>query len=315
MQPDDLGGAQTRTGDQSTSAPAEDSLFRLVAGLVEDLQKVRLGHANRIRSALPRIPETIKPPRGVPNWEALFKQSSEAFEEEEHRLVKLGKALLEADDVGRWLLAQQGLGPALALRILGRVHPLSNFRRVRGLYAYCGLDVTVDKEGRSVGVNRSHPRMVVGEDGAAKAAYKWDWKLKVALFLFGQSLLKSKGPWRDLYDARKPLELAKVGLGAGVQTRSDDHLSGELGAEPHIKDDGRRSDEVGADAGDAQKMNGDHAGHEPPAKGLRAKAHHRTLRYVQKRLLRDLWRVGHGEVAVIDGGAEWPHGDPFQAVK
>ena len=333
----DLGGAPSSPDDgQKMIEPAEESLFRLVAGLVEDLQKVRLAHGNRIRTALPRIPETIKPPRGVPTWEALFKQSSEAFEDEEQRLVKLGKALLEADDVGRWLLRQQGLGPALALRILGRVHPLTQFRRVRGLYAYAGLDVTVDKAGHAVGVNKRHPRLVttVKEDGTSATAgvYKWDWRLKVSLYLFGQSLLKSKGPWRDLYDARKVLEQAKLGISVGAQTTLGDQdkdepddladgghdafevpPAGDSTEAAHSTPDGQSTSEPSA--GDAHSSGDGQATPEPPVKGLKAKAHHRALRYVQKRLLRDLWRVGHGEVAVIDGGAEWPHGDPFQAVR
>ena len=339
MQPDtDLGGAPPVLDDQKVIEPAEESLFRLVAGLVEDLQKVRLAHGNRIRTALPRIPETIKPPRGVPTWEALFKQSSEAFETEEQRLVKLGKALLEADDIGRWLLAQQGVGPALALRILGRLHPLTQFRRVRGLYAYAGLDVTVDKEGHAVGVNKRHPRVVVGvdRDGAPTrtGVYKWDWRLKVALYLFGQSLLKSKGPWRDLYDARKVLEQAKLGISVGAHQSLGDQSerapdadtladgghdafevppAGDSAEAARSTRDGQSTSEPSA--GDAHEERDSQTGPEPPVKGLKAKAHHRALRYVQKRLLRDLWRVGHGEVAVIDGGAEWPHGDTFQAVR
>lgn len=187
--------------DVSRPEPAEESVFRLLYRLIEDLQRVRLSHGNRTRQVIPLIPPSVTPPRTIPTWEAFFKVSAETLAQEEARLLALATHVVKEDPVGRWLLAQKGVGPALAVSILGETWPLSRFKNPGKLWAFGGLDVT-----HGVGVNKAHPRIT--RDG--EKSYRWNWRLKTRLYLFGVSVVRAGGPWRDLYDQVKAVELEKL---------------------------------------------------------------------------------------------------------
>jgi Transposase IS116/IS110/IS902 family len=206
--------------------PTEESVFRLLYRLIEDIQRVRLSHGNRVRQVLPLIPPTITPPRTIPTWEAFFKISAETLAQEEARLLSLATQLLKQDPVGRWLLAQKGVGPALAVSILGECWPLSRFRNPGKLWAFSGLDVA-----NGVGVNKAHPRMTA--DG--EKSYRWNWRLKTRLYLFGVSVVRAGGPWRDLYDQVKAVELEK--LGRAHNPDDDPEVSPPPGRPQSVADD------------------------------------------------------------------------------
>jgi Transposase IS116/IS110/IS902 family len=217
------GAVMAVPGDVSVRPPpTEESVFRLLYRLIEDLSRVRLSHGNRVRQVLPLIPPTITPPRTIPTWEAFFKISAETLAQEEARLLSLATQLLKQDPVGRWLLAQKGVGPALAISILGETWPLTRFKNPGKLWAFGGLDVSHGK-----GVNKAHPRMTA--DG--EKSYRWNWRLKTRLYLFGVSVVRAGGPWRDLYDQVKAVELEK--LGRAQATGDDQDVSPPPGRPQH----------------------------------------------------------------------------------
>jgi Transposase IS116/IS110/IS902 family len=314
--------------------PTEESVFRLLYRLIEDIQRVRLSHGNRVRQVLPLIPPTITPPRTIPTWEAFFKISAETLAQEEARLLSLATQLLKQDPVGRWLLAQKGVGPALAVSILGECWPLSRFRNPGKLWAFSGLDVA-----NGAGVNKAHPRMTA--DG--EKSYRWNWRLKTRLYLFGVSVVRAGGPWRDLYDQVKAVELEK--LGRAHSPDDDPEVSPPLGRpqtgadapmpvsapggahgtpdapmrtapagaprarDPHTRTapggahDSPDAPTTSAPAGEnleADRAQQDHDDQESPEPvGLRGHAHNRALRKVAKSLLLDLWRVAHDQPPLV----------------
>jgi hypothetical protein len=255
---DQVSGAQICVNRQKITEPAD--VFRLVYRLVEDLQRVRLSHGNRVRQVLPLIPSHVTPPRGTPSWEAFFKVSAEVLEGEEARVLKLAERLLKDDQIGRWMLAQKGIGPSLGVSILGECWPLTRFPSPRHLWAFAGLHV--DPEGRAVKRKKGQRA-------------NWSGRLKTRLWLFSSSYLKAGGPWRELYDARKALEYQKVGahhsldrqigaapdLDAGAHRTSGDHARiapGEAGGVAHMILDGQSKSARAADLGDAQITPDDH---------------------------------------------------------
>ena len=312
------GDVGAQRGDALQTPCEPDDLFRLVYRLIEDLQKVRLSHGNRVRQVLPLIPPHVSPPRGVPSWEVFFKTSAEVLEGEEARVLKLAARLLRDDPIGRWLLAQKGIGPSLAVSILGECWPLSRFRNPQKLWAYAGLHV---RDG--LGVKRRKGQRA-----------NWNARLKTRCWLFSQSILKAGGPWRDLYDARKVYEYQKVGRVFEAEMTAQQVCESaetqrvfreadaagifeEAGAQTETDAQGRIApglpDSVGAhdvaDAGGAQARTDLHdsdvpADSEPgdahpgpdtqTSRPLsRLHLHNRALRFVMKRLLRDLWVVAH----------------------
>ncbi|MDZ4346133.1 MAG: transposase [Candidatus Binatia bacterium] len=187
------GGVQGELDGQLRVEPSD--LFRLTYRMIEDLQRVRLAHGNRMRQVLPLIPATIKPPRTYASWDAFFQESALRLEAEETRLLSLAKSLLKDNPVGTWLLSQKGIGPALGVSILGECWPLSRFASPRKLWAFAGLHV--------------------GEDGKAIRRKKgqksnWNSRLKTRLYLAAVSFVKCGGPWRAVYDQRKAYEQEKL---------------------------------------------------------------------------------------------------------
>jgi Transposase IS116/IS110/IS902 family len=301
---------------------ARTNLYRLTYRLIEDLQRVRLAHGNRIRQMVPHLERgNVTPPRGVPTWEVFFKASAEVLEQEEARVLTLAKSLLRRHDLGRWLLGQKGIGPALGCSILGECWPLDRFQSPRRLWAFAGLHV--------------------GEDGKAVRRKKgqkanWNSRLKTRLWLFGGSVLKAGGPWRELYDTRKVLEQAKAGLqnqdarqapgeadpahstaagqGADAQvgppTQADSQRTDDADRVQRTAASQTRHEPVGAQTrADSQRANepdaAEPAGAQSASESLPSPApsrllvHNRALRVVEKALLKDLWRVAHGQEPLV----------------
>ncbi len=330
--PDPTPRAQNPADPHAVREPGREvDLFRVTYRLVEDLQRVRLSHGNRIRLALPHIPPHINPPRGTPSWEAFFATSAEILDGEEKRVLKLAERLLRDDPTGRWLLGQRGIGPALAISILGECWPLTRFKNPAKLWAYAGLAV---HEGQAVRRRRG-------------VRSTWNSRLKTRLWVFAQSFMKTGGPWRELYDQRKAYEYTKVGAqkdvgahdadepdptAAGAQSHDDTPAENvpRVGAprpvgpqQSHAPDAGahvvnatrasiapcvgaqERSDardvgEPDAPAG-AQDDDGPQDAIEPGRPFTKLHLHNRAIRYVEKALLLDLWRVAHDQPPLIGG--------------
>ena len=193
--------------------PREEHIYRVIYRLVEDLQRVRISHGHRIRQALPLIPGTVVPPRGSESWKAFFEHSAEALQSEERRVLSLVHKLLKHDPLGSWLLSQRGIGPALAVSILGECMPLERFKNPSKLWAYAGLHVIDGKAARRQKGQRAN----------------WNTRLKTRMYLFAVSVLRAgDSPWRALYDQRRVHEAARAG-GAPVDT---DALQEIVPAEP-----------------------------------------------------------------------------------
>lgn len=314
-----------------------DALFRTVYRLIEDIQRVRLSHGNRIRQVLPLIPDHINPPRGTPSWESFFKVSADILEGEEKRVLNLAKKLLENDPIGAWALAQKGVGPSLAVSILGECWPLDRFANVQKLWAFAGLHV--DKEGKAVRRKKG-------------VKSNWNSRLKTRMWLFSTSVLKSGGVWRDLYDHRKAYEYARIGAQcpaadqrpsaldpdmAGAQSSADSQASyvpsqDASGAQTTIvspsltapaqpldgaqaRSDLHSPDAPVDDSSGAQTMDDPHCVTAPgddelgdarqsvaaPEEHALSKLHlhNRAMRFVQKAMLKDLWRVAHNQEPLV----------------
>jgi len=272
------GSAQDKSGSQNVSEPTD--LFKLVYRLVEDLQRVRLAHGNRIRQVLPLLPASVKPPRPFSAWGAFFAASVDTLETEEQRILRLAERLVKENPVGEWLLDQHGIGPALAVSILGECWPLTRFKSPRCLWAYAGLHV--GPEGKAV-------RRAKGQKA------NWSGRLKTRLWVFTTSVIKTGGPWRTLYDQRKAYEVSKTPVSAQNTVSSQSEFEPDTPrAGAQTGDDRHTTDAPSGERGDAQTSLDGHI------RGALSKLHihNRAIRFVQKALLKDLWRVAHGQPPV-----------------
>lgn len=278
-----LEGQYTHPADDAPPA-REQSAFTMTYRLIEDLQRVRLAHGNRTRQVLPKIPGHVQPPRGLPSWDAFFKVSAETLETEEKRLLKLALKLCEDHPIGRWMLAQKGIGPALAVSILGELWPLEQFASVRKMWYYAGLAVT--PEGTAVRRRKG-------------VRANWNSRLKVRMYLFGVSVLKAgDSPWRTLYDTRKAYEIARAPIlldTPGMNAPGDD-LETEPGAHTRADSPSVAAPGLGAPPSSDGPSS---SAPEPVTAMSKRQIHYRALRVVEKALLKDLWRLAHGQEPLI----------------
>lgn len=111
----------------------------------------------------------------------------------------------------------------------------------------------------------------VRQGGLTKAASKQDWiahgynkKRRARLFAIGDALIKHGGAWRDLYLARKEYERAKAearGLTIAPSAKIPKKRAGEFMSDGHV--------------------------------------HRRAQRYMEKRLLRDLWGAWRAAESIV----------------
>jgi hypothetical protein len=87
-----------------------------------------------------------------------------------------------------WLVDVLGVGPALAGGFIGWIGDVSNFATISALNSYCGY--ACDNNGDAV-------RRKKGQK------INWNPNLKKHLWKFGESIIKTKGKYREFYDKSK----------------------------------------------------------------------------------------------------------------
>lgn len=278
----------------------DQHVFKLVYRLFEDIQKTRIAQANRIDSVIPKIPDNITPPRGSSSWTVFFANSKSILEGEEKRILTLADRLLRSDAYGEWLLAQKGIAASIAISILGECWPMERFKGVQKLWAYAGLHVDNTQHCTECGfiIDRANlcsvgcvfngfdkvlqDRPVGDGPNFGKAVRKqkgvkanWNQRLKTRMWVFSDTVIKVGGIWKEVYDRRKIHEYNKFGL---VVPTNDDK-------EQFKKDliEGKYKEQIGS-------MN---------PEIFMLIMHKRSARYMQKMLLKDLWRISHGQLPLI----------------
>ena len=86
-----------------------------------------------------------------------------------------------------WGKHVKGFGPTLAMQLFGQIGDIGRFDTVSKLWKYCGLGVTDGKADR----RRKGEKL------------SYSPRLKTLLYNIGTSFLKTKSPYRDIYDEKK----------------------------------------------------------------------------------------------------------------
>lgn len=149
-----------------------------LAKTYQDLQKIRIGLGNRTWAA-----ENGKSD-AVPK---VYEQMTEQLKEMEDSLVKSAKAELKEHPAWPWMQKVKGLGPTMAMQLIGYIGDIGRFDTVSKLWKYSGLAVTdgqADRRRRGQVANYSP-------------------KFKVLMYNIGTSFLRSGSPYRRIYDETK----------------------------------------------------------------------------------------------------------------
>lgn len=142
-----------------------------------------------------------------------------------------------------------GMGAIGLAQIVGEAGDLSKYANPAKLWKRMGLGV----------LNGERQRKCVDKEKAE--AHGYSPKRRSVMFVIGDSLLRRPGPYKDLYEIRKQVEIAKAateGLEVVPAAKIPKGKAAQYRSQGHI--------------------------------------HNRAKRYIEKRLLRNLWRAWRGQV-------------------
>lgn len=153
--------------------------MRWLTDVYTQVQKLRIANSNRV-DASDRGADTNQPDPFVANLVARL----EDIEDDIFRQMKSG---VKEHPAWPWLDGVKGMGPTLSTKIIGLIGDISKFDTVSKLWSFSGYGL---KDG-------ARQRPIKGE----KLSY--NRRLKTAVYLAGDSFIKSRSPYRDLYDDAK----------------------------------------------------------------------------------------------------------------
>jgi hypothetical protein len=170
-----------------TNTPTEGGKYEQLRWLTDvygQYQKHRIALGNRMYASAEGLDTNEPTSYMVRSFEYL-----EALEKDTFREMK---RVVKHHPAWPWLDAVKGMGPTLSTKILGLIGDVSKFDTVSKLWAFSGYGL---KNGANGVPERQRP--VKGE----KLSY--NRRLKTAVYLAGDSFIKSRSPYRDFYDDAK----------------------------------------------------------------------------------------------------------------
>lgn len=93
-----------------------------------------------------------------------------------------------------WLKNIKGIGPRLAGSIIAIINDITRFKTISALWSYAGLGV--DEQGQAI-------KRKKGQNA------EWNHRLKMTMWKIGESFVKTKGGYRELYDQSRKYYDAK----------------------------------------------------------------------------------------------------------
>lgn len=143
-------------------------------------QKIRIASQNRVRALEQQVdqgPETV-----------FLNVLLNRFAEIEKDITKQMTKVLKHHPAWPWLTKVKGVGPTLATKLLGLIpEDISSFTTVSKLWRYAGLAVIDGKAERPKKGEKLH----------------YNVRLKTVMYLIAGSMIKSKSPYRLIYDRAK----------------------------------------------------------------------------------------------------------------
>lgn len=175
-----------------------DPTLAMAAESVDDLERTRIASQNRLRQLTRTGEDADGEERGYGltlSHPAVARQAdiTAQLEALEHTAVLALQRAMRSHPLGPWVKAQKGVGDKQAARLLASIgDPYWNTlhdrpRTVSELWAYAGYDVRAGQG----------PRRRKGE------LANWSQAARMRARMIAESIVKSGGPYREVYDARK----------------------------------------------------------------------------------------------------------------
>lgn len=194
-------------------------LLRFQAEVLDDLEGLRIANENRFRQLMRPVDELDADGHGRglglthedPSVAALSALLDRIKELEHTAVLELQRAV-RRHPLHPWIKEQRGIGEKQCARLLAAIgDPYWNDlhdrpRTVSELWAYCGYH-TLPTSGHGGTEDHAAGAGGGGYNVAAKRAKgqraNWSATAKMRAYLIAESVVKSGGPWREVYDKRK----------------------------------------------------------------------------------------------------------------
>lgn len=163
--------------EQADRKPATE--LRFLADTYMQAQKFRISCENRARSLEQGVDVAEEA------QQEFISVLAERFKGIEEEIFDRMAQSVKTHPAWPWLSAVKGIGPTLAVKILGMIPDISGFDTMSSLWRYSGLSVTPDGKAE---------RPVKGEK------LHYNKRLKTTMYLVAGSFLKSNSPFRRIYD-------------------------------------------------------------------------------------------------------------------
>lgn len=167
------------TVDQTTTEQGKYEELRYLTDVYVQTQKLRIANANRVQASDEERDSNAPEPFVV--------GLVEKFEDLEKDIFRRMKLVVRDHPAWPWLDGVRGMGPTLSTKILGLIGDIENFDTVSKLWSFSGFGL----------YDGQIQKPVKGE----KLTY--NRRLKTAVYLAGESFIKSRSPYRTIYDASK----------------------------------------------------------------------------------------------------------------
>lgn len=183
-----------------------DPTLALAADVVDDLERVKIANQNRLRTLTAQDEHghgmSIEHP-DVKRLAALVK----ALEDAEHQATLNLARVMRHHPLGEWVKNSKGVGEKQAARLLAAIgDPYWNDlhdrpRRLRELYAFCGMNV-VGTSAQSVTGSHAHSGAGAAPTKQRGERVTWNPNARMRLWLIASKcvMVGHGGPYRTIYD-------------------------------------------------------------------------------------------------------------------
>jgi hypothetical protein len=239
----------------------QDLRLKLIATALDDIEAVRIANENRLRQLMRSEPDEDGVQRGLGLTEddptvQRFKKITDQFLDLEQQNTKLLESEMKAHPLGEWVKNTSGIGLKQGARLIAAIGPIrwnglhDRERTISELWAYAGLHLIVNADGHKIAARRQKGQVA-----------NWSADAKMRAYLVATSCIKAKtSPYRAVYDQRR----AHTGPSVAQP-------EGKLHEVPCVR--------CGPSGKPAQPGTPWSPGHQ----------HADALRYVSKRILRDMY--------------------------
>lgn len=189
-------------------------LLRLQAEIVDDLERTRIANENRLRQLTRTEADSDGLERGFgmtdddPDVRRL-RDLVDGLAALEHTAILNLQRSMRAHPLGPWVKAQRGIGEKQCARLIAAIgdpywHVAEDRpRTVSELWAYSGYHTLPSSQSTSGAQSDCAGGVNVAARRVKGQKSNWSSDAKMRAYLIAESIVKSGGPWREMYDGRR----------------------------------------------------------------------------------------------------------------